>query len=326
MMADRGHQDRLGAARRYSSEWVSIWPWKDADALVIFQVIADESYRVDTTPKTAVVAAWITRPDALKWFADSWAGVLRQYDVIDGFHFNEFADRKNHYFYETTQYDKWSDEKGDDYLFDLALVACEMGWPIGGCSTLRAGEDDTDLIWRTTGWFFHGVRQVMTQWHHGDTADFIFDENDDPKWGQPITELLKMSKASGAPFGKRIYADDKDFLPLQAADLYAYAVRQNTERYFKQGKLDRLNARMLDMILEKNRHDLGNWRFKSENWGKLVRYVLAHRKIWKMQHPIGTYYPFVHCPFLAEQKSGETDIDWENRLKTALNNFKRTAK
>jgi hypothetical protein len=269
---------------------------------MMLQVCADESYRLDDGgAKVIAIGGWLSRPDNFQGFCQYWEEVLKAYKV-EYFHFNEFADRK-HLYYPNTPYDGWDDVKREDFLFDLALVACEVGVPLGACVSPNTEADtETHLIIHAYKWFFAGVQKVMKEkFDPGDTVDFIFDENNNPIWEIVTIETLKAFKKNGAPFGNRGYQDDKLFIPLQAADLYVYAMRQNAERFYKKNR-EPGQPRLLDLILEKNRPDVENWKFHWKNWERLMRKVIAHYRQWKKSNPNEKYYPQIHCPLLQKNE------------------------
>ena len=86
------------------------------------------------------------------------------------------------------------------------------------------------------------------------------------------------------------------FVPLQVADLYAYALRQNAERYFKNKLL--VQPRLLDLILEKNRHDMTKFAIHPQSWELLMREVIKHFREWKKTNDSRNYRPLIHCPLL----------------------------
>src|SRR5665213_2523459 len=102
---------------------------------MIFQVVADESYAAKDGNCTVAIGGWLTTNERMKSFCKSWAAVLKKHKVPH-FHFCEFAD-KNHKSFETTVYDDMSEEDRELFLYELALVACELGPPVGGCDMVK---------------------------------------------------------------------------------------------------------------------------------------------------------------------------------------------
>jgi len=264
---------------------------------MILATFADESYCEDRKPIVIVVAGWLTAQDKWERFCQNWQQVLDHYDV-DCFHFVEFSQKK-HKNYKKPTFDGWSELKKEDFLFSLALAACDCGCPVGGAySTERLTTDAIRTAYRT---FFVSVAQTAkTIGKEGDIMKFIFDTNKDNTWLVPRAEALRevtgkdVSVKDGFILGK-----PKDFLHLQAADLYAYAMRQNAERFYSKDKKQRAQPRLLDLILEKNRHDLKNKDdFDLESWTAVMKGAIAHYREWSKTNPSRDYRPYLHHPVL----------------------------
>jgi hypothetical protein len=61
-------------------------------------------------------------------------------------------------------------------------------------------------------------------------VSFIFDQNDDPKWNHAVQDAHTLAQKRDARIGKLTFADKRLMpnLPLQAADMAAYHLRQIT--------------------------------------------------------------------------------------------------
>lgn len=279
---------------------------------MVLQVFADESYLLEGNRNVIAIAGWLSAPDSFSKFCTAWKSVLDSYGVKH-FHFKEFVD-KNHIYYKQTQYDGWDKLKRESFLFELAFVACELGVPVGACAapdkTKTIELDSFSLKKHAYFLFCKSVIISTTRFKlfnsQADTIDFVFDKNDDPSWHKALNETFNKCKEQRAPFGNWLPKDDTECYPLQAADLYVYAMRQNAERFFN-GGMKPSHARMLDFILEKNRPDVDNWTFTSNQWAKLVRLVVNHYREWKVANSNKQYFPLVDCPFLkppAEREPG----------------------
>ena len=144
------------AALAYSVEWLSSFPFKNADFYMMLQACADESY-TEGSGGVIAIGGWLSRPNDWKRFCPLWKSVLEKYKVTS-FHFREFADKSHKNFTKTT-YDHFNDKERDDFLYDLALVACEVGYPVGGCFPCASA--DADSIKSAYRMFFTGVAEVM---------------------------------------------------------------------------------------------------------------------------------------------------------------------
>jgi hypothetical protein len=273
---------------------------------MIVRVWADESYTSDNGNHTVAIGGWLSSFSQSENFCYSWASVLLKYN-IPYFHFQEFADRK-HKIFTTTVYDHLDDQQRELFLYELALVACELGIPVGGCDSMKATkENESKTIYKSFAALFEETKlaHYSAKLQADDIVEFIFDENDDPKWRNPLEAALRDYKNKGYPFKDRSYRDDKVFLPLQAADLRIYAVRQNAERFFKRARKVG-QARMLDLILDKNHYNYLNSDFPERKWEYLMWKIIDHSRQWKAIHPNEQYYPHIHCPFI--QDHGENRL------------------
>jgi hypothetical protein len=60
-----------------------------------------------------------------------------------------------------------------------------------------------------------------------------------------------------------------------------------------------MQPRLLDLIIEKNRHDsINKKKFNRDEWAWVMCNALEHYRQWKRANPEGDYRPLVHCPFL----------------------------
>ena len=265
----------------------------------------DESYMVKCKIPHFVVGGWLVEQGKDDVFCSQWKAMLDFYGV-KFFHFKEYADKKSHKYNRTTQYDEWDDKKHEDFLYHLAMVACDLGVPVGGCSAQSKNKPGTALalIKHAFHLYFQGV--IISSGKFADfnaqvdKINFIFDENEDPVWRKALDEEFNECKEHGhAPFGSWKYARDTDCLPLQAADLYAYAIRQNAERFFNDG-MKAGQPRVLDFVLEKNRADVDNHVNSQHVWAEYSKKVIAHMRQWRKQHPKETYHPLIHFPYLQQ--------------------------
>lgn len=267
---------------------------------MILATFADESYCAQRKPIVIVIAGWLTLEDKWEQFCQNWQRVLDEFDVKEGFHFVEFAQKK-HKNYKKTPYDCWSRLKKENFLFSLALVACDCGFPVGGAyPTEKLTTEAIRIAYRT---FFTSVAQTLkTVGKEGDRVKFIFDTNKDDTWRIPRAKVLGEITGKDVPLENGfILESPKKFLHLQAADLYAYAMRQNAERFYTKDNRQPGQPRLLDLILEKNRHDMNNKNdFDAESWSKVMLNAISHYREWSKTNPSKDYRPFLHHPVLKE--------------------------
>lgn len=297
-MQSREREESVNAFK-HSVDWPHLQFIKYHRAFMIFAIFADESYSEQRKPVVIVVAGWAAAENKWEQFCKNWQSVLDEYGVKEGFHFVEFAQRK-HKNYEKTSYDGWSDLKKENFLYSLALAACDCGFPIGGAwETEELTQSAIKTAYRS---FFTSLAQTVKKiGNPEDKFKLIFDTNRDKNWLIPRTEALNEATGKNFPFKSGFIMESAhEFLHLQAADLYAYAVRQNAERHFKKNENKEMEPRLLDLILEKNRHDKDNAVFSLEDWTKLMNGVIAHYREWSKTNPSADYRPLLHCPILKQ--------------------------
>ena len=284
-------------AHEYSVGWPNLYFIKPHKAFMILATFADESYDEKKKPTAIVVAGWMTKETEWERFCKNWQSVLDEYKVKDGFHFVEFAQKK-HKNYKETPYEDWDESKKENFLVSLALTACECGFPVGGAYSAESLTQNSIKTAYLT--FFKSVAiTAKAVGKEGDKFKFVFDSNKDEKWIVPRHRAMCESFGKEMPFKSGfIQEDQKEFLHLQAADLYAYAMRQNAERFYAKDKKAE-QPRFLDLVLEKNRTDYFNGAdFSRDKWMRLMCLVFEHKKQWKKSNPKGVYHPLEHCPFL----------------------------
>jgi hypothetical protein len=95
---------------------------------------------------------------------------------------------------------------------------------------------------------------------------------------------------------------------LQAADLISYVSRQYIEKIFKNEERRVPDARVLDLILLRNRSEQLR-KLKVQEWRRFVAIIRKHQiettKDWKLKGISETYLPDKHFPF---EKYGNNDV------------------
>jgi hypothetical protein len=187
-------------------------------------------------------------------FCIEWQAVLNSYRA-PYFHFREWAAasaairfkktetaelRKNPFF-------KWDLTRLDDFLLALAKVAGKGNKIIiaGGIklpainkimerlkveSPNDIGMDQDPFKFCMSEFFRVYHKETWCRW--GDfkaPVTFIFDQSDDPQWTSAIYEVFRAYQSKDDRLKDIVFADKKTRLPLQAADLVAYRLRQMTK-------------------------------------------------------------------------------------------------
>ena len=267
-------------------------------------IYADES-GTDGRSSAVVLAGYIASDEYWARFHYEWKAVLDKYDA-PYFHFREFA-RRHKKEGERTPYHGWSESKSDDFLYELAMIVAEEAIPIDGfCPIEKPSQTGPARIpsERIIDEFTKRFYQVLSKnWpDYKDRINFVFDQNKNEKWLGPLNSAFKNLKNTDFRVNVSPPANMRKILPLQAADMNAYTLRQAVENYFNQtpGQVTSQSERVLDLILRRNREP----KLKSIPFGifKLVIEALrqdlrAQKSDWKAEEIKQNYYPSEHFPF-----------------------------
>ena len=278
---------------------------------MILQVYADESGTNDPAgqakgSEVPVVAGYIASADYWTRFCAEWKAALDRHRA-PYFHFREFAS-KHLCAKRDSPYYQWNHERRDDFLYDLAMIAGDVAVPIGGLYDAKKHHAlgfNGDPFKGAFAAFFNDVREAMdTHWPGcTDKVLFIFDNNDNKKWRESLHEVYDFFKEKDGRFGELTFEDDKDpkHLGLQAADMSAYATRQQGVPHMESGK-QLQPMRILDIILNKNLRPAQFAGIHPLVWGMIINLFRADQKKQKREWaaqglPKKRYYPYEHFPF-----------------------------
>jgi hypothetical protein len=282
------------------------------ELFVILRVYADESY----TKKEEVLCGFIASPDEWAKFSLRWKAVLNDFSA-PYFHFREFVDKKGDW-NPNNPYLSWNAEKRDSFLNELAIVLSESPVPVGGilnvvefhANQMEAEFNPKELLLAQL--YVSFSKQLNAHWPGfcGQVL-FVFDETKNDDWAAAVNKVHEKAREREPRIAGLAFEDDLRCPPLQAADLYAYISRQNTERYYNQGRTRQMK-RTLDWIISKNHSPKFKKTFTQAQWVKLVRIVLADRKkkrsLWaKRGETNKPYLPELH--FDEPEKHGYRRID-----------------
>ena len=220
---------------------------------------ADESGTHDKTgsrvgAKEAVVGGFVAwRSDWAK-FSETWQAVLTKYDA-PYFHFNEWAAasavvrKKRQHFtdFNKNPYKNWDLPCLDSFLNELAQIAGAgnkilIGGYVDTHKFSKAKSEGDKLVpshgdpykYCLTQFFDSFRTDVQLQWPMwSDPVSFVFDQTDDPVWRKAIIDVFASFQQRDSRFYAVTFADKKAELPLQAADMVAYRMRQITGKYTK---------------------------------------------------------------------------------------------
>ena len=199
----------------------------------------------------AGVGGYLSWPQDWAKFCEQWKEVLDEHN-IGCFHFSEFADRKNGPRRKSWPYLGWSEEKRDTFLNSLAAIATQNTQFSFGCFfsasdynriipawyRKRPNNQPYDLCFKG---FFEGLLgELKNRWilpySAGSQVAFFFDQNTDPRWQRSVLAIfnaVERLKDTDERMGTITFAEMKRTLPLQAADMVIYRMRQVLERYYR---------------------------------------------------------------------------------------------
>ena len=253
------------------------------------------------------VLGFIASIDCWDKFCTEWKAVLDKYGVAY-FHFRETnASLRSS---PTNPYYGWDDNRTDDFIHDLAMVAARGPVPFGGNAH---PEKNPDPYKKSLEQFFEDFSFSMTEhWpEFVEKVDFFFEENENTIWKTTLNSVITSYQRIDSRIGGYSFAKWNDFkhgLPLQAADMIAYVSRQAAERLYETGKLQ--PQRIIDLILFKNLRPKNHpWHYGDMSllqWELLIMELRNNKKIWDMTNKVmgkkkQPYYPLFHHPFFQKR-------------------------
>jgi len=264
---------------------------------MILQIYLDESGRIrpDDPSKgdlSPVVCGYIDTPENWKRFCKDWKGTLSDYGA-DYFHFREFATPK---LYEKpgNAYYGWSKKKRHEFLYDLAYLCSKSGVAEGTLFDVRghiSSKSTDDPIETSVVNLFKSFQMGMdSKWPGFDgKVLFVFDKCDDKDWTVPINKVHARFSALDPRIGGLAFEDDKDYLPLQAADLLAYSFHQNAKRFVDNNKTIP-PLRSLDFILNRSSNP-GLRNLDNSYWRAVIDCIREDERQFMKQFPDQKYNP-----------------------------------
>src|ERR1035438_981481 len=247
MMSSRGKSNK---AERSFLEWATLFSAKLFVKLVIY---ADESGTHDNTgvqkgSREAIIAGIVAPIEDWAGFCRLWKLVLDKYGA-QYFHFTEWRTasavirktREPGSAFKNNPYRDWTEDKLDSFLIELAtLVGSGNKLLVGGSVYTKvfneeklAGNlpDTADPYEHCADQFFASViGTIMEQrapWKR-QPISFFFDQSDRRDWVNATMTMFQAHKKQRRTFREIAFADKKlaPHLPLQAADMVAYRLRQ----------------------------------------------------------------------------------------------------
>jgi len=208
----------------------------------------DES-GTDGNSAVLIVGALVASPEEWARFHKSWQKVLNDYSA-KYFHFREWADasavirkrRPPSSDFENNPYKSWDQNTLDRFLFELAEVAVADGrLVVGGYvpqTTTTASPEEL-----CAGHFFDAVVSTIGEERcvlKRQGISFFFDHSTSKQWKNVVNNAFEISRQRHRQsktiafvckgLRERVEDGDVEFLPLQAADMVAYRIRQKMEK------------------------------------------------------------------------------------------------
>lgn len=266
---------------------------------------SDESGRIGKDGLgNLVMGGFIASGDYWVQFCEEWHKILNKYHA-PYFHFRELnlSERSK----PKNPYHGWSNEKTDDFIYDLAIVAGRQAVPFGSNVFLA---EPGHKNYRSDPWkqtfekhFDHFMEVMTLHWpNFQEPVHFFFDRQENETRKAELNAAIKTYKKKDVRFGNYEFDEMGKKLPLQAADMFAYALRQSGERAFKTQK--RQHNRILDLILRKNSYPINHAlslpeHINQDAWESLVRDFIKHKRKWDADRaarglPKTEYFPALH--------------------------------
>lgn len=252
-------------------EWTD-WAPHYGKYFVMIQACVDESGTHDATCEEAgsavpVLGGYVASEEEWATFSRAWRAVLDDDEYkVDYFHSYKFNDRKGRKSNPESPYYGWSDEKAADFEFKLAEIAGRQ-IPLVGQYDLKAHNQKikSDMVYPYAYpmdvFFRDMVKRIESHYPAlQEKINFVMDQNSDKKWRDELQETARCYREEGNYWwiGKIIFADKKEVLPLQAADMIAFRARRIADRFFSQNQRQFLGV--LDIMLCRNMRPKRSWR------------------------------------------------------------------
>lgn len=246
-------------------EWSSIFPGK---LFVMLAAYADESFAEDKPGRipTSAFGGFVASVTEWEKFNSLWRQVLDDHDAATfGFHFSKWSmamavakGKRPTSDFHKNPYRGWEKDKLNSFLFKLAAVAhTRIDGSFGGYLSLKRfnqrksageiliGEDYRDYCLKSC--FEALVDTLNYKWRKGsERVSVVWDDTETVSWKKSIVEAYEPFKKNNPSFASITFANDQLCLPLQAADMVAYRIRQKTDKRYK-GERDEMTQ--LDKIL-----------------------------------------------------------------------------
>jgi hypothetical protein len=226
------------------AEWAALFSGK---LFVMLVAYADESGTEDRTgkiAKVAVVGGYVALSEEWTRFCGEWQTILSKYQA-PYFHFREWAvasaivRRKRTEFsaFQKNPYRGWDLKTLDSFVLELALVAGRGKRRFGGYINTEKfndakakgefliGQDPYDYCLKVC--FNDFIKRINVCWpDFTEPISFFWDWTNDRNWRRAILDAYDPFRKKDSRLAEITFADKTKRLPLQAADMVAYRMRQ----------------------------------------------------------------------------------------------------
>jgi len=182
----------------------------------------------------------------------------------------------------------WSDEKTDDFIYDMAITASLTAIPFGGGHALKRMAPGATTSEMYTIMFeqyfsdFSDTMNVLFPKFNG-KASFFFDDNNNENWIAVLNKIHKAWREKDSRVGEytSVKKGDERAVPCQAADLFAYVQRQQLEIVFDKDEIQ--PSRVLDLIISRNAFPKNHPKYKfalmpETKWRDLIRQLRDYKR------------------------------------------------
>lgn len=296
-------------------------------------VFADETgtggLQADGKEPAPGVYGVIATPEYWQTFCREWSDGLKKHDA-PYFHFCELSPvgRKD----ERSAFFGWGNERADDFIYDMAIIATTKAIPFGGsASEKKLGRPKSYKA--AFDMFFCDFRNVMKDFYpkYRDKVSFFFSDFENEPWLLILNRAGKDAQHRDSRITELDFVNHKTYngLPCQAADLFAYKNRQTMETAYDSGHYN--SMKLLDFMFSRTGsradHPLAKLRTLSDSeWRDMVNKLRNERKIFELENnapgktKTNFFYPLRHSSmvidFLKEEiRKYASSAEWLNYLK-----------
>lgn len=232
------------------------------------------------------VYGFIATSEYWESFRHEWSAGLKKHGA-PYFHFYELspAARKDPKF----RFFGWSDERADNFIYDMAIIATTKAIPFGGSARQKQlGLKSYKAAFDS---FFYDFGEVMKDFYprfRGKVFFFFSDFENEP-WLLALNKASKDAQHRDSRIGELAFIDPYALngYPCQAADLFAYKNRQTMQAAYDSGHHD--SMRLLDFMISRTgsrpNHPLSKLRtLSASEWRDMVNKLRIEKRDFEIKN------------------------------------------